>query len=282
MPRTLPPDHPIFGPCIAVRRKGVADWGLYLILIFLVTLLAIGLLLGGIIVLLFDGNLGGLIAAPIGLGLLVLDWLCVLHLLRVAEFYHEGAVLRILRRRREFPYPSVTSLTYSLTRQYAHGIYAGTALKLYFTTADGRRFRFTGVHKERPVGASIVGLFGKTFRGEDELDVVRDIIASHVAETLLARLSADGSILWCGRALITTNGLTPVSGPREGTLVPWSAIGAAITKGGNYALFEHGQNEPFLTLQCKAKNFYPCLELFKSLVPPPADPQPGVPVATGV
>lgn len=281
MTKPLPPDHPTFGPCITVRRKGIPDFLIYGLLILLLTLMSLPLVIGGI-----AAVIGAIVTghsrdipialAMLGFGILMLGglYLAVRTLLRVAEFYHEGAVIRVppfSKSRREFPYAGCTDLTYALVRQYVNGIYSGTSLALSFKTADGRKMSYSGNHKEKPKGLAIFVL-GREFTGEDELDIVREIIATHAAETLAARLASEGTVPWTKAARLSAQGVTPTSGRGKNVLVPFSDITSANMDKGAFALFARDERKAFVVLAVNTQGFFPGFMLFQSLQEPNATP----------
>lgn len=260
MPRPLPSDHPAFGPCITVRRKGVADRIIWGILIVLLVLTGIMLLVAGVFSLAKDKSVGAFVLL-MAIGMLVGCWFGIRALARRVEFYHHGIVDRVFSRASEYPFEGAVEFSYNLVRRYYHGIYAGTLVQFRLKVADGRVFRLNTVHKERPVGLSVT-IFKKKFKGDDELDVVRDIVSGHVVQTLLQRLRSEVFVPWGKSVGISPDGLTRLR-DRPPVLVPWTDVaGLHFVKGG-VAIDLIEQDKPLAQVDPTCTNFFPCLELFR-------------------
>lgn len=265
MPRPLPPDHPQFGPCITVRGGnpttqigfGIAAVGAFFV--------GAWLLIAGLSKpnLQFPDDFG---RPALGLALVIGSGFLVYGLLRVVEFYREGLVARRLSQVREYPYAGAKELTYSLTRQYVNGAYAGTVQELRLLCGDDRKFRYTGQHKERLKQRFFSRKPGE-FKGEDELDQVRDLISFRVAETLAERIALDGSVEWCDRTRLSSEGVTPGSGKRKGTLILWGDLYGISLDAGYMHFFLPGEKKSFHAISTNGKNFYPGLVLMRAFVP---------------
>lgn len=264
MPRPLPSDHSAFGPCLTVRRRGLGDWGLMLILFALLGVFGVFLLFAGVAEV-RRGDYFGLFLIAISLVFFSLIIPCVLYLLTRFEFYSGGAVIRKPTKSREFSYSNATFLEYSLTRQFVNGVYAGTAQRLVYKTADGRKFRFGGTHKERP---KTFTFFKREFKGEDELDAIRFIISAEVAKGYFEAIHAGQPVDWCKQVQLTAAGVVPLRGKRKGQLVPWSDIAGISADKGAYHIFANGDKRSFAGFAMNAPNFYPGLDVFSALFAP--------------
>lgn len=263
MPAPLPDDHPIFGPCITVRRKGLADRIIWGVLVFLLIFTGIILLVGGIFSL-SKANGDGVFALLMAIGMFVGSWFAIRGIARRVEFYHHGIVDRMFSKVREYPFEGATELKYNLARRYMHGVYIGTLLQLQIKVFDDRVFRFNGIHKERPVGLSVT-IFKKKFKGEDELDVVRDIIGSHVVQTFLRRLQSEAYVPWGSEIGISLQGLMRLRS-RPPTLAPWTDIAGLRSVRSRVAIDLIEQDKPLAYVDPTCMNFFPCLELFRLLM----------------
>lgn len=258
MPRSLPPDHPVFGPCVSVRRKSFADWGMFCIFI-----LPLGSLGGFLTFTSLAAIRAGFrrppefVACAIGILFLVVSLFLFRSMLRVVEFYHHGVVDRLWLRTREFAYADAERLTYALTRRTTRGWYSGTTLRFKLRLADGRRFSFRGIRKE---GSSDILI--PEARGAEELEIVRDAIVSHIAAKMLDRVRAEGSVEWSRAVRLSPHGLTPTRGRRRGTLIAWQDIVRTDYENYRFRIFDRDSDKPVLSLSCNASNFCPGFELF--------------------
>jgi hypothetical protein len=206
------------------------------------------------------GGLGGLVAAACFFG-------NIRRMFRSVSFYQGGLVDRLFSRVRTFRYADAVGMNYSLVRQYVNGIYAGTELTLRLTMNDGQVFNLCTRHKEQPKGLSITLIpKNKTFEGEDEMDVIKDLIASYVAERLGHELAKGGPVGWCRDLRLNTQGVMPLSGKAKGTLVIWREITGVKFERGAFFLTARGENQPFVCTPCAGYNFYPCLQLFETFM----------------
>lgn len=207
--------------------------------------------------------LSALIGFTISAGIVYACWLGFTLTFREIDFHERGLLERTWSKRRVFRYEDLVGLTYSLTRQYINGIYAGTALVLHVAASDGRKLKYTGRHKEKPKGLAMT-VFGRKFEGEDELDVVKDVISAYVARRLAADI-AQKPIVWGGAVAISGEGVTPRGGKHKGQLVAWSRIVDVGAQAGAFHLFAQGDKRSFATMMMAAPNFYPGLNVFLSL-----------------
>jgi hypothetical protein len=206
------------------------------------------------------GGLTGLFVAALCFG-------NIRRMFRSVAFYQGGVVDRLFSRVQHFRYADAVGMNYSLVRQYVNGIYAGTELTLRLIMNDGRVFNLCTRHKERPKGLSVTLIpKKKTFEGEDEMDVIKDVIASYIADRLAAELAKGTPVAWCMNLEMTADGLRPLSGKHKGIVVPWRKIAGVSTERGYLHLLAHGADAPFISTPCAGYNFYPCMQLFATMM----------------
>jgi hypothetical protein len=249
------------GPFITTRKAGILEkivvlFALALLMVFPV----VGLILAGQQI--TTHTLASVLGTIICLALCLFCLVGMRSLFRAVDFHHNGAVERCFGKRREFRYDRADALSYTLTRQYLHGIYVGTSLSFRLATVDRRVLRLSTRYKEQAKGLSIIGL-GRKFVGEDEMDVIRDLIAAHIANRMTANMQPSGYVDW-GRARLSTEGLTPLRGKHKHELIPWSRL-RMTANNGFLSLFASEQRRPFLTVPCGGHNFYPAMQLIASL-----------------
>ena len=110
-------------------------------------------------------------------------------------------------------------------------------------------------------------------RTQQDVQRVRDAIASSMAPALLARVQGDERLAWGtardGGVELRREGLAyrPVAflgkGPAE--FVPWSIPLEYLFRDGFLAVRRAGTTEPLFALPCTARDFYPCFLVFTRL-----------------
>lgn len=182
------------------------------------------------------------------------------------EFYERGVIMmRGKHAVREMAYASVRKFTLETIRQYINGIYAGTTLRISLKDELGTTVSFSGRHKERTtlLGSTILH---KSFKGEDEMDILRFMIAKEMLPHLSRQLATAGNVEWCEKARISATGVTPARGKLKKTEVPFSQIKGVGAQAGAYHAFRENDKRSFLFLSVNSPNFWPGLLLFEQLM----------------
>lgn len=270
---SAPAADPALGAFITTRKKGLIDKIVYLTLIAIATLGAL-LALVAAVGQVTEGNvLNALIVAAVAAGVLALCFLGFRALFRTVSFHEYGALEQRFSRRRTFMYADAEGMRFGVTRQYVNGIYAGTSLSLKIVMTDGRKLTFGGRYKEKPKGFSW-SIFGRTFEGQDEIDVVRDVIAANIAKRMMSRVQSEGSVAWMSGVQISLEGLTSRGGRRKNQLVSWREIAGFRIESGFAHIFAAGDTKSFITLHCGGHNFFPGWQLVASFMEAHAAPEP--------
>jgi hypothetical protein len=267
---------PEFGPLLAYRP--LTRWPVLLMLIVTVPFMVLGV--GAFIDQMSKGtpghpsNQSGGLFVPVILffvGLLLSALVVVWFLRRNIEFrfYKEGTG----RWRRKgdaiqrLAYVDVSSMTYTLTRQFYNGVYVGTAAKIQLETPKGSKIKgltHSFSHREKRKGM----LFNTRFVGRDPMDVVRDVVAETVAERMALEVAELGEAAWTGPGTFTKEGLRVkklLGAPR---VIPYATLDRLAFKDGNLVLFEEGKERGSVALAMNGKNFWPGFALFQRLVSP--------------
>jgi hypothetical protein len=146
------------------------------------------------------------------------------------HFYERGATRTIfgsVRQRVEFA--RVEAMWYQVTRHYTNGIYTGTSvdLSLLPIAAGGKKpkkLSYNGKHREKPDGVLSRTFIKKNFKGEDELDAVKNIIALAIVGRWLSK--GEFAEEWTGHGLLTPRGfLLTHNADDKGTVVPYETFG---------------------------------------------------------
>lgn len=249
-----------FGALIAARRGTPVAWAL----VFLAVVIA-GLLAWAALSLNTPRDRQtAIVFALAAAGLAGLSVWLFLRLLRTFEFREAGLVVRrrgtILQTMR---YDACVRFRYELTRQYVNGIYAGTTLVVTLRDAEKRRIRWNGTHREKAKGFSFFSM-GKNFQGEDELDVVKLIIADTIADRWVDRLLTGESITWGAMSLTQTHAI-PKKGKYKHQSIPHAEIDRFAADQGWLHLFRVGEEKAFFTMQMNAENFWPGMRVMERI-----------------
>lgn len=267
-----PESSPDFGLLITTRKPSWLWW----LAVPVCGLIGISSLFSGLVLLRPLLGLGGvahrdqltsaLITLGIGIVATLAAWFGWRQLRTKYDFYERGVIqLRGKKILKTMPYASVRKFTQALTRQYVNGIYAGTTLHINLKDDQGKSITFNGRHKEKStlLGSTILH---KSFKGEDEVDVLRILIAKEMLPYLSQQLATNGGVEWCEKAMISATGVTPARGKLKKTEVPFAQIKGVGTQAGTYHAFREGDKKSFLFLSVNATNFWPGALLFEQLM----------------
>ena len=281
-----PPD-PEFGELLTERGTSWIYWILVLVLCAL-TLVAAAVVFGGLRLRFFPpqpivsprpGGVAPGSAAPssdwlpmVGYGLLFtalfggLTYLLIRQLFTKARFYETGVRLVTLGKpRRSMAYADCERFWFHTVRQYVNGIYAGTTVTITLKAKGRRTVKWSGRHKEKPKGFAFTILGKREFKGEDELDVVKLIIADAMADRWIDRLTAGTPVDWNGRLELSAVTATPRRGKRKGQAIAYADIDRFSVKDGTLHLFHTGDEKPFITVACGDTNFYPGMRVLERM-----------------
>jgi hypothetical protein len=240
------------------------------------------------------------------LGLLVallimwLAWVSIRAGLSVFHFHEFGATRHVLGIPfRTVRYDQAETLEYQVTRNYLNGIYTGTNVDICITPLPiagkrGKRIACNLKHREKPDGVLSRTFLSKNFKGEDELDAIKNIIALAIAQRWLAR--GEFREAWCNHLLLTPRGLEFGAGPKKGTVIPFAKIKGLGGRGAGSVgpqskydyreLYVEGSERGHILIQTYGRNFWPGMMLIEVMrgrvgedaatppVPPPATASP--------
>ena len=208
-------------------------------------------------------GVAGLATALFGIGLVLL--LISAWLFRNRFRCHEhGVYKRGLVKEKRLLYRDVGSFTYSATRQYVNGVYAGTSLSMKFVP-------------EEATGSPTVS-FSRSVRNLDrDLDDLRDHISGVVARKMLASIEAGGEAQWTPDAVLAVEEIRfrkpKLVGKGEWTSLPYSQITGSTVQDGILHLFAEGEEKSVMRLQAGAENFFPGLVALGHIIAPDEEPQ---------
>ncbi len=206
-----------------------------------------------------------------------LSWLALRGVLSRYHFYERGVTRSILGRVvLAVEYERVAGLWYTVTRRYTNGIYVGTDVELVVEpiTVGGKKAKklsYRGQHKEKPDGLLSRTFLAKNFRGEDELDAIKNVIAGAMVERWLR--SGEFREDWTGAAVLTPRGVEIVSGQRKGIVVPYSGV-EGMTDDGEYLKVHMPAlmavplgkfNPDFIMVQKRGRNCWSGIELVRAM-----------------
>lgn len=267
-----PTFHPDFGRLICKRRGSFLYW-LGALFVVPLGLLSTALGIGGVIAMSISGNA----SAAAGIFMLALLggtvlWVGITMLIRAAttvRFYEQAAVRRRWGRELVIRYLDAVSLSFGTEMQHLKGAYIGTLIQIAIADAAGHRIKFSGGQHER-----VSGMFWwRKIESIDELEKVKDIISENIADAWELRILSGEEVPWCGRALISAEGLRRYRRHESGKLTPWTAIVRSSQSPGWQYFHRRGESDAFIQVSKSRPNFLPGLTLIHRLLKAAHQPQ---------
>lgn len=273
-PQPSPENDPDFGALLAQRKPSFIIW----LVVLIVGALAAGSLVfmgAGLVSWLTPNTSPGLnprIAPPppssdwqsalAGFGLFVafgsLTFFAAREALTKTRFHEMGVRnVRLGKAVRSMAYADCERFWYTIVRQYVNGLYVGTALTITMKAKGKPTIKWSGNHKEKPKGFSIT-VFGKgEFKGEDELDVVKLVIADAMADRWIQEMSDGMSKNWCKQLALGIESANILSGKRKGQQVTYDQLDRLSFDKGTFHLFHKDDKKSSVNVAMGAENFWP-------------------------
>lgn len=164
------------------------------------------------------------------------------------------------------PYLDVRSLGYGLHRQRMKGVYVGTVgtIVLEFEPqVASKKLKVEFPHRERAKG-----VLQRRFEGDDQMDVVRDLVAECVAERMALEIAEKGEAPWAGPVTFTREGLRVKKLIGGMLLMEFDRIDRLSISFESLVLFEEGKQRGSVTMAVNGMNFWPGFVLFQRLMTP--------------
>lgn len=157
----------------------------------------------------------------------------------------------------ELRYADVATFTYTATRHYRNGLYAGTRIGLHFKPLPKSRARRVN--------------FCFTVMNQDEqMEALRDSISRTIAERMQLRLAAGETVTWTENLAFSGQSLfyrpAGLVGRKETQQVPFANISGCSFQDGECYLFRHDSDTSFMHESTFATNFFPGYFLFLKLI----------------
>jgi hypothetical protein len=242
---TAPPaDGSRMGRILFERRPGRAYRALFWLLPLIAGLAVVVAIVAGMAGKVDDVSIVA-IAVAIGVGCC---WLMVLSQAVWFRCYEEGVSRRWLWWEKRVKYAEIESFTYSSTRQYVKGVYAGTKFSLTFVANTGRR----------PVKLA----YSKTLRNVDhELDHLRDHVSGVIAARMLDQFGRGNPVDWTTGLRFLPEALEyqPRGWFRRKApvMLRYDEIAGMDLISGVFHLWVNGQKKPAVKEQVGQPNFFP-------------------------
>lgn len=263
------PSHDSLGDLLTTRRKGVVSLLVEIPVGSLLVLLGVALLINWIRAIFQPiskpGDIVGLLLMlALGVLLAFIGWRVLRWTLSVFRFYEHGATRTILFWTvQSVAYKDAATLRYVVTRNYYNGIYTGTHVDLRMSFPSGKDFRYDGKHKQRPDGLLSHTFIRKNFKGEDELDAIKNIISVTMVQRWLE--AGDFRVNWASGCLLTPKGIEIIGRTELGRVIPYAEI-QNIARDEKYLRVYLPIAKPsFVLADSTRENYYPGLELLLAL-----------------
>ncbi len=223
-------------------------------------------------------SVGGVVLGVLVALLVVwLAWLSIRAALSTFHFHEFGATRNVLGfTTRRVRYDQAETLDYQVTRHYLNGIYTGTSADICITPLAiagkrGKRIACNVKHREKPDGVLSRTFLSKNFKGEDELDAIKNIIALAIAQRWIAQ--GEFREEWCNKMVLTPRGLEYGFGPKKGTVIPYAKIKGLGGRGAGAVgpqskydyreLYVEGEERGHILIQAIGRNLWPGLVLME-------------------
>lgn len=248
-----------FGDLITVRGGGAAKW------VLAVVLLPVGLVSLAVgVTEVARGRMNMMPLAVIGLSLTALGLIALQYARLKTEFYLHGVIVKRGGKVRRFmPYAACEKFTYGTTRHYYNGLYTGTLVDFQMKAEGWKPVRWFGNHKEKPKGWAVTFL-GRAFKGEDELDGLKLVIADRMMEKWVKRMKGGEVIEWRNLEL-REKGITPLRGKWKGRQVAWDQVEVHTDGAGGFAFRSEDEEQEFLHVTVSVENFWVFLSVLEKM-----------------
>lgn len=174
--------------------------------------------------------------------------------------HERGVSQHGLRKARRLLYSEVASFTYSATRMYVNGVYAGTTLAMKFGTDD-------------PKVLPPIKFSASVSKVDEDLDELRDRISAVVAQRLLRQHEETGAFSWTKALEVTKDAIRYRKGKFIGlgdwVELPFDRYLNITIDQGVFHLFSKDAEKSVFDCPISEPNFFPGLHAFLDLVAPP-------------
>ena len=189
----------------------------------------------------------GCLATMIGLYLLSLNFGDSLHI------FKQGLELRQNGKTVVFAFDEVTSFSAKHTHHCLRHTYVATKSQLTFQLEDGLAvFGFECDYRRNDSKEQLIQLVLEQCSGAVQL-------------RLLAKLTADGEVLWTDNVYLAQGGLKIVDTVAAPRIIPFADIEELQMKDNQLKIWKSGDAMPFMVLPNDTSNFVPLLGLFRKL-----------------
>ncbi len=218
--------------------------------------LAVALAVGipGALMLPAGGSAAGIGAAFLALGVGILAAAAAAGWYRV-RFHANAVIRRTLLGSRSLAFAEVEGIAYRAVATYAQGVYTGTSVRM--------ALRPPPPAKKLVIKAMVRGI-------PEDIEHVRDGVATLIAARLAEHLEAGEEIEWAPSVWLSRDGLRfalkRLLGGGGERRVDYRQEPAFDIKDDVFRLFLPPETKPVLKIACKRENFYPGFLLFQQLV----------------
>ncbi len=176
------------------------------------------------------------------------------------RFHANAVVRRTLFGSRTLAFAEVEGLAYRAVAVYTQGAYAGTSVRMVLRSA--------------PPAKKLV-IKARAWGTPEDLERVRNGIATLIASRLAEEIEAGGEVEWAPSVWLSRDGLRFIAkrlvGSGEERRVDYRQEPAFDIQGEVFRLFLPPEKKPVLKIPCGRENFYPGFLLFQQLAWEAAD-----------
>lgn len=173
--------------------------------------------------------------------------------------HERGVSQRGLRKEKRLLYTEVATFTYSATRMYVNGVYAGTNLVMKFTSDD-------------PKTLPTIKLSTSISKVDEDLDELRDHISAVVSRRLVRQFQETGAFAWAKMLEVGTDGIryrkAKFVGQSDWIELPFTQYHDFTIDQGAFNLFSTEAEKAVFTCPVSEPNFFPGLHAFLTILAP--------------
>lgn len=167
---------------------------------------------------------------------------------RTFRCYEGGVAVSSVLSQHTLAFADVDAFTYQAVRRFRNDRYVGTKVSMHF--------------RPRPQCDAQPLTFAAMFYGRDrDLDRLRDFISVIIARQMHERFDREGSVAWTPALTFFADGLeyrpNSVPGEKAAQIVPYARCERWEFAHGTFNIFSPGCDQPIVSEQTSAANFFP-------------------------
>lgn len=180
---------------------------------------------------------------------------------RMRIWFHEHAAVQVRGRSRvEICYSDAIGFRMSVTHaRLGFHFRVATEVSLRLRGADDEEIYFNSPYKVKARG-----LLRPTYEHTDDIDVIKWHIAEKMSESALRHIEDGDELSWCGQAILSAGGITPIAGDNTAPPIPYASFQRHTLDDQTLCLYTRDE-APAVLISTDGMNFWPGYVLFLRL-----------------